>query len=211
MVSYFLKAAMFLYKKHAPQNQNMKIKYFFLAAISCLSLFSAKSFAQEKPHPNVIIILTDDQGYGDLGITGNAHVQSPIIDRFANESIRFNNFYVSPVCAPTRSSLMTGRYSLRTGTRDTYNGGATMASNEVTLILCFGTIIKKKPIKVIAQIFLQRKPFILLKKIKHPPFSAISLSTLLIPHCRFRKSIINNIKTLIHHPVSGMTISPLRQ
>ena len=133
MVSYFLKAAMFLYKKHAPQNQNMKIKYFFLAAISCLSLFSAKSFAQEKPHPNVIIILTDDQGYGDLGITGNTHVQTPIIDRFASESIRFNNFYVSPVCAPTRSSLMTGRYSLRTGTRDTYNGGATMASNEVTI------------------------------------------------------------------------------
>lgn len=90
-------------------------------------------FAQEKQQPNVIIIMTDDQGYGDLGITGNPHVKTPVIDQFGNESIRFNNFYVSPVCAPTRSSLLTGRYSLRTGIRDTYNGGAIMASNEVTI------------------------------------------------------------------------------
>ena len=89
--------------------------------------------AQETQRPNVILIMTDDQGYGDLGITGNPHVQTPIIDKLAKESIRFNNFYVSPVCAPTRSSLLTGRYSLRTGIRDTYNGGATMASNEVTI------------------------------------------------------------------------------
>jgi len=99
----------------------------------CLSIFSGQGFGQGEPHPNVIIVITDDQGYGDLGITGNPHVQTPVIDAFARESIRLNNFYVSPVCAPTRSSLMTGRYSLRTGIRDTYNGGATMASNEVTI------------------------------------------------------------------------------
>ena len=89
--------------------------------------------AQPKQRPNVILIITDDQGYGDLGFTGNPHVRTPVIDAFAKESVRFNNFYVSPVCAPTRSSLMTGRYSLRTGMRDTYNGGAIMASNEVTI------------------------------------------------------------------------------
>jgi len=111
----------------------MKIKNILLTVSSCLLLFSVMSFAQDKTHPNVIIIMTDDQGYGDLGITGNPHVQTPVIDKFATESIRFNNFYVSPVCAPTRSSLMTGRYSLRTGVSDTYNGGATMASNEVTI------------------------------------------------------------------------------
>jgi len=110
----------------------MKINNILLIASLCL-FFYEMSFAQEKSHPNVIIIMTDDQGYGDLGITGNPHVQTPVIDQFANENIRFNNFYVSPVCAPTRSSLMTGRYSLRTGIRDTYNGGATMASNEVTI------------------------------------------------------------------------------
>ena len=95
--------------------------------------FIGSSIAQEQQRPNVIIIITDDQGYGDLGFTGNPHVKTPFIDAFAKGSVRFNNFYVSPVCAPTRSSLMTGRYSLRTGVRDTYNGGAIMASNEVTI------------------------------------------------------------------------------
>ncbi len=87
----------------------------------------------QENKPNVIVIITDDQGYGDLGYTGNPHVKTPVIDKFASESIRLNNFYVSPVCAPTRSSLMTGRYSLRTGVRDTYNGGAIMATGEVTI------------------------------------------------------------------------------
>ena len=111
----------------------MKIKHSFIIISACLALQSGISFSQEKTHPNVILIMTDDQGYGDLGITGNPHVQTPVIDKFATESIRFNNFYVSPVCAPTRSSLLTGRYSLRTGIRDTYNGGAIMASSEVTI------------------------------------------------------------------------------
>ena len=68
-----------------------------------------------------------------FGITGNDQIKTPVLDAFAKESIRFNNFYVSPVCAPTRSSLMTGRYSLRTGVRDTYNGGAIMAPSEITI------------------------------------------------------------------------------
>ena len=83
--------------------------------------------------PNVILIITDDQGYGDLGIHNNPNIVTPAIDAFAQQSIRFSNFHVSPVCAPTRSSLMTGRYSLRTGVRDTYNGGAIMAPSEFTL------------------------------------------------------------------------------
>ena len=88
---------------------------------------------KDKTPPNVILIITDDQGYGDLSFNGNPNIITPALDNFAAESVRFNNFYVSPVCAPTRSSLMTGRYSLRTGVRDTYNGGAIMASSEVTL------------------------------------------------------------------------------
>lgn len=111
----------------------MKLLQSFLFAIFLLVNYPKISFSQTETRPNVIIILTDDQGYGDLGITGNPHVKTPVIDKFASESIRFNDFYVSPVCAPTRSSLMTGRYSLRTGVRDTYNGGATMASSEITI------------------------------------------------------------------------------
>jgi arylsulfatase A-like enzyme len=94
---------------------------------------SGLSSSPEIQRPNIVIIITDDQGYGDLGFTGNKHVKTPVLDNFARESIRFNQFYVSPVCAPTRSSLMTGRYSLRTGVRDTYQGGALMATEEITI------------------------------------------------------------------------------
>ncbi len=111
----------------------MKIKNTITIAVLFLLAFAGSVSSQEKTQPNVVIIITDDQGYGDLGITGNPHVKTPVIDKFASENIRFNNFYVSPVCAPTRSSLMTGRFSLRTGIRDTYNGGATMAANEITI------------------------------------------------------------------------------
>jgi arylsulfatase len=105
-----------------------------ILALSSFTLaFSMISSAQKERHPNVVLIITDDQGYGDLGFTGNPHVNTPVLDNFARESIRLNQFYVSPVCAPTRASLMTGRYSLRTGVRDTYNGGAMMATEEITV------------------------------------------------------------------------------
>ena len=106
--------------------------YFFLPIL----LFSCNNNLETKS-PNVIIVITDDQGYGDIGYNGNPHLITPNLDKFAGESIRFNNFNVSPVCAPTRSSLLTGRYSLRTGVTDTYNGGAIMSSNEITLAEIF--------------------------------------------------------------------------
>jgi arylsulfatase len=87
----------------------------------------------ERELPNIILIITDDQGYGDLGYHGNPIIQTPVIDSLAKHSMRLKNFYVSPVCAPTRSSLMTGRYSLRTGVFDTYNGGAIMSDTEITI------------------------------------------------------------------------------
>ena len=88
---------------------------------------------QVEQKPNIILIITDDQGYGDIGYNGNPHIKTPNLDLLATNSMRFNNFYVSPVCAPTRSSLLTGRYSLRTGVTDTYNGGAMMSNDETTL------------------------------------------------------------------------------
>lgn len=104
---------------------------FIVIALTLFTCFSG--YPQSSSRPNVILIITDDQGYGDLGVTGNPHVKTPVIDRLAGESLRLTNFYVSPVCAPTRSSLMTGRYSLRTGVHDTYNGGSMMAPTEVTI------------------------------------------------------------------------------
>lgn len=83
--------------------------------------------------PNVILFLADDLGYGDIGIHGNSVVHTPHIDAFAQESVQWQRFYVSPVCAPTRASLMTGRYNFRTGVTDVFGRGCEMATDEVTL------------------------------------------------------------------------------
>ena len=63
----------------------------------------------EKTQPNVIIVLTDDQGYEDIGLHGNEIVNTPNIDQLGRESTRFTQFFVSPLCQPTRASLLTGR------------------------------------------------------------------------------------------------------
>jgi arylsulfatase A-like enzyme len=81
----------------------------------------------------MVLIVTDDQGYGDLGVHGNPVLRTPHLDRLARESVQLTQFHVSPVCAPTRSSLMTGRYSYRTGVVDTYLGRALMHAEEITL------------------------------------------------------------------------------
>ncbi len=89
--------------------------------------------AEKSRPPNVILIMTDDQGYGDLGVHGNPIIKTPNLDRFAGQSVEVNSFYVCPVCAPTRATLMTGRYNYRTGVTDTYLGRAMMHGDEVTL------------------------------------------------------------------------------
>jgi arylsulfatase A-like enzyme len=89
--------------------------------------------ARQTQRPNVVLIITDDQGYGDLSLHGNPHLKTPQIDRIATEGVRFTQFQVSPVCSPTRASLMTGRYNYRTGVVDTYLGRSMMYPDEVTL------------------------------------------------------------------------------
>jgi len=83
--------------------------------------------------PNILLILTDDAGIGDFGFCGNPLIKTPNLDNLAAQSTRFTNFFVSPVCAPTRASLMTGKYSEKSGVYDTYNGGAVMATEEITI------------------------------------------------------------------------------
>jgi len=83
--------------------------------------------------PNIILVLTDDQGIGDVGIHGNPYLRTPEIDAFARGAIRLTRFYVEPVCAPTRAAIMTGRYHYRTGVIHTSRGGARMAADEKTL------------------------------------------------------------------------------
>lgn len=93
----------------------------------------SKSARSDQPRPNVLLIVTDDQGWWDLGVHGNKTLETPHLDRLAKESVRFSRFYVAPVCAPTRAGLMTGRYAFRTGLYNTRFGGDTMADSEVTL------------------------------------------------------------------------------
>ena len=83
--------------------------------------------------PNVILIMTDDQGSGDFGIAGNKAIETPNIDAMAKRSASMTTFYVSPVCSPTRACLMTGRYNYRTRCIDTYIGRSMMDPAETTV------------------------------------------------------------------------------
>jgi arylsulfatase A-like enzyme len=87
--------------------------------------------------PNVILILTDDQGYGDMSCHGNPVLKTPNIDRLHEQSVRLTDFHVDPMCAPTRAALMTGRYSARTGVWSTLNGCYIPRREERTLAHMF--------------------------------------------------------------------------
>ena len=87
----------------------------------------------QAQRPNVIVIMSDDQGGGDYGFLGNDVIRTPELDAMYAQSGLLSKFYVSPVCAPTRASLMTGRYNYRTRCIDTYVGRAMMDTNEVTI------------------------------------------------------------------------------
>jgi arylsulfatase A-like enzyme len=71
--------------------------------------------------PNVILVITDDQGYGDLACHGNPTVTTPHLDRLYGESVRFTDFHVSPMCSPTRAALLTGRHARHVGVHGTNN------------------------------------------------------------------------------------------
>ena len=73
----------------------------------------------EPTKPNIVLILTDDQGYGDLGRHGHPLLRTPNLDRLYDESVRFDRFYVSPSCSPTRAALMTGMHEFRNGVTHT--------------------------------------------------------------------------------------------
>ena len=102
--------------------------------VAAVAVASSLSSAQAPAtRPNVLLIVTDDQGYGDLGMHGNPRLATPNLDRLGRQSVRFESFYASPVCSPTRASLLTGRYNYRTGVVDTYLGRSLMHADETTL------------------------------------------------------------------------------
>ncbi len=87
--------------------------------------------------PNIVMVLTDDQGWGDLSISGNTNLSTPNIDALAAEGATFDRFYVCPVCSPTRAEILTGRYHLRGGVYSTSAGGERLDLDERTIAEVF--------------------------------------------------------------------------
>lgn len=103
---------------------------------SCAAFLLGLALAYEAfgaARPNIIFVLTDDQGYGDLSCHGNPVLKTPHMDRLHDEGVRFTDFHVSPTCAPTRSALMTGRHEFRNGVTHTIFERERLTLSAVTL------------------------------------------------------------------------------
>ena len=96
-----------------------------------------KNYKKEKVQPNVIIVITDDQGYGDIAAHGNPIIKTPALDKLHDESVRLTDFHVGPTCAPSRSGLLTGRYANRVGVWHTIGGVSILREKEVTIAQVF--------------------------------------------------------------------------
>ena len=103
------------------------------AAAAGLTATRGAFAARTSGPPNVILVITDDQGYYDLRCHGNEVIDTPNIDKLHSDSVRLTNYHVDPTCAPTRSALMTGRYSSRTGVWHTIMGRSLLHRDEVTV------------------------------------------------------------------------------
>ncbi len=114
------------------------IAFLILLGTSCHSLVRVNADTNSATRPNVVLVMTDDQGYGDLSCHGNPILKTPNIDRLSANSIRFTDFHVSPFCTPTRAALMTGNYPGYTGAYRTSSGRTMMHRDEKTIANLFG-------------------------------------------------------------------------
>ncbi|WP_425395628.1 arylsulfatase [Aeoliella sp.] len=108
-------------------------RVFRLAMACCVATLLSAIWPATATPPNIVLILTDDLGWGDLACHGNPVIETPSIDQLLDHGAELTRFYVSPVCSPTRASLMTGRYNYRTRVIDTYRGHSMMDTDEVTV------------------------------------------------------------------------------
>ncbi|MCA9249295.1 MAG: arylsulfatase, partial [Planctomycetales bacterium] len=104
----------------------------WIAALTLLVSFAVRADAADS-RPNIVIILADDQGWGDLSVHGNTNISTPHIDSLARDGAIFDRFFVCPVCAPTRGELLTGRYHPRGGVRGVSTGQERLNYNERTI------------------------------------------------------------------------------
>jgi arylsulfatase A-like enzyme len=108
-----------------------------VAIILWVELLSAHGADTAGSRPNVLIIQTDDQGWGDVRFHGNKNINTPQMDALAKRGARFDRFYVCPVCAPTRAELLTGRYHLRGGVAGVSRGAERLNLDERTIAQVF--------------------------------------------------------------------------
>ncbi|MBT3382969.1 MAG: arylsulfatase [Prolixibacteraceae bacterium] len=106
-------------------------KILILLTISVFLISCSKKETQTQP--NIVLIMTDDQGWGDLSSKGNTNISTPNIDNLAETGVTFDRFYVCPVCSPTRAELLTGRYHVRGGVYSTSAGGERLDLDEITI------------------------------------------------------------------------------
>lgn len=104
-----------------------------VALLLVLFLPAVVSAADRADRPNVVVILADDQGWGDVGFNGNTNVQTPNVDRLAQSGTILDRFFVCPVCSPTRAQFLTGRYYPRCGVRDVTSGQERLNLDETTI------------------------------------------------------------------------------
>lgn len=109
----------------------LSIRSAFVCGALLAACSAAAALAVERP--NVVLLITDDQGYGDLACHGNSMIRTPNLDKLHAQSTRLTDFHVDPTCSPTRSALMSGRYSTRTGVWHTIAGRSMMRTEETTL------------------------------------------------------------------------------
>ena len=103
-------------------------------SLGLFPFFAFNAIAQDlNQHPNIVFVMTDDQGKNDLGCEGNPYVQTPSIDAFYKRAVRFTNYHVSTTSAPTRSSIMTGRHTNRLNVYHTISGRSLLYEDEVLL------------------------------------------------------------------------------
>ena len=109
--------------------------YMFRLALLAIFCFAGpgSAAATTTKRPNIVLVMTDDQGYGDLSFTGNPILKTPHIDAFARQSVRFTDFHVSPTCAPTRAALMTGRHEFKNGVTHTIHERERMTLQATTI------------------------------------------------------------------------------
>ena len=123
--------------------KQLKFKYPFLVLVLPALLGACKNEPKTVPEvlkprkPNIVLIMADDQGWGDLSVHGNSNLSTPHIDALAENGLSFENFYVQPVCSPTRAELLTGRHFGRLGVFATSAGGERMNLGETTLAEVF--------------------------------------------------------------------------